>query len=255
MISKPVKKFAIAGLMVSALIAGIPIAIHFGRPYFFKHRLEAARSEQLALQAKRKTIPPITATSNATLPETIKLEVPFTPQAPTANWDELHNEACEEASSIMANAYYNGTDSLTPEFVETEITRLSTWQDENLGYHMSINTPETQKMIEGVYGLKTITAKISEDAIKSALANNRLVMVPANGQLLHNPNYKQPGPIYHMLLITGYNEKGFITNDSGTRKGLDYFYDYKTLYEANGNWDHGKDAVNLQDKQIIIISK
>src|SRR5688572_5442442 len=42
------------------------------------------------------------------LPKTLLLKVPFTPQAPTANWDELHNEACEEASSLMAAAYFNG---------------------------------------------------------------------------------------------------------------------------------------------------
>ena len=42
------------------------------------------------------------------VPSELHLRVPFTPQAPTANWDELHNEACEEASVLMAAAYFNG---------------------------------------------------------------------------------------------------------------------------------------------------
>src|SRR3954467_10835183 len=44
-------------------------------------------------------------TTDPALPRTLLLKVPFTPQAPTANWDELHNEACEEASSLMAGLY------------------------------------------------------------------------------------------------------------------------------------------------------
>ena len=52
--------------------------------------------------------PPNSAPS---LPSSKLLPVPFTPQAPTANWDELHGEGCEEASVIMANAYYNYNDN------------------------------------------------------------------------------------------------------------------------------------------------
>ncbi len=61
------------------------------------------------------------------IPSTKILSVPFTPQAPTANWDELHNEACEEASAIMANAYFSGMtkQTLNPDYVENEISRLT----------------------------------------------------------------------------------------------------------------------------------
>src|ERR1043166_5721644 len=45
---------------------------------------------------------------DASLPASLLLPVPFTPQAPYANWDQLHNEACEEASSLMAGAYFAG---------------------------------------------------------------------------------------------------------------------------------------------------
>ena len=42
------------------------------------------------------------------LPVEYNLAVPFQPQAPFANWDMPYQEACEEASLIMADAYFAG---------------------------------------------------------------------------------------------------------------------------------------------------
>ena len=54
------------------------------------------------------------------------IPVPFTPQAPTANWDTLHNEACEEASAIMAWRYFegDGRTRIPADEVEAQITKL-----------------------------------------------------------------------------------------------------------------------------------
>ncbi len=185
----------------------------------------------------------------------LAITVPFTPQAPTANWDELHNEACEEASAIMVNAYFSGIDTLPAPYVESQIEMLTEWQNKNYGYHLSIDTAETANMIEEVYGLKTTTVSISEKAIKQALVADKIVIIPTNGQLLKNPFYKPPGPLYHMLVITGYTETEFISNDPGTRRGLNYNYTYETLYESTGNWVHNDSMVDLTDKKIIIVSK
>ncbi len=189
------------------------------------------------------------------IPPSLALKVPFTPQAPTANWDELHNEACEEASVIMANAYFNKITSLPAPTVEHEINKLTKYQQDTFGYYLSITTPEAARMAEEVYDLKTEIVSMSEQNIKQALANGKLVIFPANGQMLGNPYFTAPGPIYHMLVITGYNGDKFITNDPGTRRGQDYKYDYNVLEDANGNWSHTAHEVNLSDKRIILISK
>lgn len=192
------------------------------------------------------------------LPEQKLLSVPFTPQAPTANWDELHNEACEEASSLMTDAYFSNLEqsALTPEYAEQEIAKLTQWQKDNFGYYLDITTEETAKMITEVYGLKTEVIKFpDEQAIKEQLVKNHLVVFSTNGRKLGNPNYKQPGPIHHMLLIKGYNKVGFITNDSGTKKGLNYAYTYDTLKAAAADWDHSKETVDENIKLAIIISK
>jgi len=192
--------------------------------------------------------------SDIEIPKSLQIAVPFTSQAPTANWDELHNEACEEASAIMANAYFKQINSLAPTYVEGEISKLTKWEDDEFGYHLSINTTETVKMIEEVYGLEAETVEMSEVVVKRALFENKLVIIPANGQMLDNPNFRAPGPVYHMLVVTGYNGSTMVTNDPGTRKGEDYQYSYQTLYKAAGNYMHSTHQVDLNDKQIIIVS-
>ena len=193
--------------------------------------------------------------NNKPIPQKLTLAVPFTPQAPTANWDELHNEACEEASLIMANAYFNNITSLPPAVVEKEITHMTKWQQDNLGYYLSITTEEAARMARDVYDFKTEIVDLTEKNIKQALANDKLVVYPADGRLLNNPNFKQPGPIYHMLLITGFDGSTFISNDPGTRNGKSYKYKYSVLEEAGGSWSHSAHAMDLSNKKIIIVSK
>lgn len=198
-------------------------------------------------------------TSEIISPKSILLPVPFTPQAPTANWDKLHNEACEEASAIMAYRYFNDDDSstLSPELVEAEIQKLTDWQQKTFGYHLSINTQETARMIREVYGLSSaIKENFSADDIKKALTEGKLVLLPANGRLLGNPYYKRPGPIYHMLVIKGYDSQGnFITNDPGTKRGQNYPYTSDVLYNANGDYSHEEEKVDTAKKMVIVVWK
>ena len=61
---------------------------------------------------------------------------------------------------------------------------------------------------------------------------HHVVIIPVDGQIIGNPNYTAPGPIYHMLVIRGYTSAELITDDSGTRKGQNYPYAFNTLYNA-----------------------
>ncbi len=235
-----------------ALIAGIVFILKDNSP-------TAELSEQPISTEQETPANQQTPTETTSLPEELKLTVPFTSQAPTGNWDELHNEACEEASVIMAWAYFNDITSLPPTTVEAEITKLTKWQQDNYGYYLSITTPETARMAQQVYGLETEIKSFNADTIKQALAEGKLVIVPAQGQLLGNPNFTPPGPPYHMFVITGYyTENGvdyFITNDPGTRRGENYEYTFDTVEAAAGNYSHSTKEVNTLDKDIIIVSK
>lgn len=184
--------------------------------------------------------------------------VPFTPQAPTANWDELHNEACEEASLIMASEYFNNnhTKLLDSTFVEEEISKLTNWQDANLGYHLDTTTEETANIAKSVYGLTTeVLEGVNEEQIKNALSEGKLVILSFDGRLLRNPYFKQPGPPHHMILITGFDGNNFITNDPGTKRGREFKYSFETLFTAAGDWSHSIKAVNTEKKLTLLVSK
>ncbi len=201
---------------------------------------------------------PSTPTSTPQLPKTFSLKIPFTPQAPTANWDEIHNEACEEASAIMVYKYFSGDTraNLPAEEVETEISKLVEWEKNTFGYFLDINSEETVRLIKEVYGLNAkIIYDVTEKNIKEELVQNHAVILPANGQMLGNPNFRRPGPPYHMLVIKGYDQSGFITNDPGTRKGLNYPYTYDTLYAANGDFNHDTHSVDTSKKMLIVVWK
>jgi hypothetical protein len=201
--------------------------------------------------------PKVTAPA-AQRPNILNLPIPFTPQAPTGNWDLLHNEACEEASAIMANAYLTGDQNavIPAARVEKEISDLTIWQDKNLGYHLNSTAEETARMIEGFYGLKAkVFNNYALEDIKNELNLQHVVILPVNGRLIGNPNYKRPGPIYHMLVIRGYTATGLISNDSGTRLGQNYPYTFKTLYSAGADWDHSADTIDQSKKVMIVVSK
>ena len=203
----------------------------------------------------KKTFPDLPSA----LPDAVYWPVPFTPQAPTANWDELHNEACEEASAIMAHAYFSSSTetTLSPKSVEEELSKLTAWEDKLLGYHLDTTSAETARMMEQAYGLKTkLLENFTEKDVKEALAAGKLVAISENGRLLGNPNYKTPGPIHHMLLLKGYDKNGdFITNDSGTKKGLNYPYAFDVIFAATADWDHAQGSVDTSKKLAIVIWK
>jgi hypothetical protein len=195
---------------------------------------------------------------STSLPKSILLSVPFTSQAPTGNWTGIYKEACEEASVIMAAEYLGGNESqtLSSKFALEEIKRLADWETKTFGYNLDINNDETVRMIKEVYGLKAeIADDFTVDDIKQALATGKVVLLAADGRLLGNPNFRAPGPPYHMLVITGYENNSIITNDPGTRKGRSYPYSFSTLYNAAGEWNHATDSVDTSIKQLIIVSK
>ncbi len=170
-------------------------------------------------------------------PKLIQLSVPFASQAPLSVWDDLHNEACEEASLIMANAYVNGG-TLPPQVMEDKILDLVAWEEAN-GYSVDTTAEQTAAIARDRFGL---TARVSADVgvagIRAELERGNLVIVPAAGRRLGNTNYTRPGPLYHMLVIRGHDpaRDEFITNDPGTRKGENYRYRTKVLLDAVHDW-------------------
>lgn len=176
----------------------------------------------------------------STMPAQFNLAVPFTSQAPFANWDEVHEETCEEAVVYMVHAYYEGVRSATlnPETADAELLKLVDLQKTMFGYFEDTTVEETAAFAKRAYGLQArILKNPTIEELKQELVAGRPVIIPAAGRELHNPNFTGAGPVYHMVVLRGYTPTQFITNDSGTRKGAQYLYDYDIIMNAMHDWN------------------
>ncbi len=191
-----------------------------------------------------------------TIPRALNRTVPFTPQAPTGNWDKRHEEYCEEASALMVGRFFHGRDISDSSDAEAGLLELERWQIKHFGFFESTTAAETKAMIEANYDDLTVSLStdVSVQAVKRALTDGQLVIMPAAGRGLGNPYFRQPGPIYHMLVIKGYTSTGkFITNDPGTKRGADYLYNERVLIDAIGDYNHGDPAHG--EKVVLLVGK
>ena len=174
----------------------------------------------------------------APISENVLLDVPFLSQAPFAKWDALHEDACEEASLIMVKYFLGKEKVISKEQGEKEIQDMVAFEKKNK-YGLSITLDELNAMAGKYYNLKNgrVENNVTIQDIKKELSLGKPVIVGAAGKVLPNPNFKNGGPNYHMLVIIGYDEKGFITNDPGTRLGKSFRYSFDDLYKSIHDWN------------------
>lgn len=170
------------------------------------------------------------------------LPVPFMVQAPHANWDMPYQEACEEASILMVQQYVAGRkDLLIPANEADElILALIAWEEQN-SYPIDLNSNQIVKLLKERFNIEASVVEFNVALIKQEIQAKRPVIIPAAGRLLGNPYFRQPGPLYHMLVVKGYNSSTgeFIVNDPGTRHGESYFYKESVIAGAVHDWNEG----------------
>ncbi|MBT4857484.1 hypothetical protein HON52_04845 [Candidatus Uhrbacteria bacterium] len=189
------------------------------------------------------------------LPLTFNLAVPFTSQAPYANWDLPYQEACEEASAYMVWLYFQGEPSglVDPGDADEAIWDLVDFQNDLFGHYLDTTAEQTREFIDLFYNMTVIVEEDpSVELIKKEIAAGRPVIVPAAGKELGNPYFSGDGPLYHMFVIKGYTEDQFIVNDPGTKRGQDYVYDIDVVMAAMGDWNDGDPANGA--KRVILLA-
>lgn len=180
-----------------------------------------------------KTVP-----AQNSVPASFDIKVAFASQAPLGDWSMPYQEACEEASMIMAARYFKG-EKLDANIMNDEILKLVKWEEDN-NYALDLTAAQVVTILDKYFGVKSeVSKEVTADRIKKEIAAGHLIIAPAAGRDLGNPNYRAPGPLFHMLVVRGYNSTNFITNDPGTRKGEGYQYSYGDLLWAIHDWNGG----------------
>ncbi len=197
-----------------------------------------------------------------TRPASVNISVPFTVQAPTGRWDAFHEETCEEAAALMA-AYWRdaklhrslGDPAKIPnDTTETALRAIADWETQTFGYWQDTTATETAEIITDYFHLQaSVETIVSTDTIEQALADGHLVLLPTAGRLLNSPYYTAPGPAYHFLLIRGYTNTDFITNDAGTKYGAGYQFRKKTVLQAIHDWTGDAETITTGRSVMIVV--
>lgn len=183
--------------------------------------------------------------------------IPFISQAPTAEWgkSEFQN-GCEEASVLMVHAWRSGQ-AYTKETAKAELVALARFQEKKIGQGIDTDTQDTAKLLLGEYfdiDDYRIVYDFTLDELRQATAEG-LIIVPTNGRALANPNFTAPGPLQHMLVVTGYdvNFKEFVTNDPGTQRGEGYRYPGSVLFAAIREYPTGSHLPIMTERKAMIV--
>lgn len=192
--------------------------------------------------------------------KTILHDVPFTSQAPNGEWSVPEfQDGCEEASAIMANAWVTGT-MLSPASAKKELLDIAAFEKRAIGHSTDTSAADTKRLLlEQYFHLSHVelVEHFEKRDLIAALARG-VVIVPMNGRALGNPNFTLPGPLHHMVVVTGYDSEAheFITNDPGTRKGAGYRYNEDIFFRAARDYPTGMhEESNAREKNMILIER
>jgi len=221
----------------------------------FQKNSDFKNDTQLATQVVGETQP-------NTEPFSIINDVAFTTQSPFAEWDDpRQQDACEEASILMAINWAQGNTPLSQTESREILLRMSEFQEENFGAYKDTSTLDTYNwLVKGFFQYKEawVQSDITVEDIIDELYSGHLVVIPTDGQKLKNPNFVGDGPPTHMILVTGYNPftKKFTTNDPGTRNGKDFVYSKRNLAKSIRDYGTGYHAFQeALPTSMIVISK
>lgn len=195
--------------------------------------------------------------------KTVLNTVPFTSQAPTGMWsDERQQNACEEASALMAQWWLKGEKPTSAEDAQKQILAVASYEEATYGNSNDTDPGDTvTRIFEGYFHTTKAKAfeNISLQDIVQEIMKGHLVILPMDGIKLANPHYTAPGPERHMLLIIGYDAKTkeFVTNDSGTRYGAGYRYPETQVFNAIREYPTGNHLplTGTAKKSMIVVSK
>lgn len=182
--------------------------------------------------------------------------VPFVSQSPFGDWREPYQNFCEEASVVMAAHFLWGL-SLPLPIADIEMRIIRKYEELVFRDYRDTSAEQTAEILRVLYGFTGISIRevLTIDALKKELDAGNIVLAPVAGRMLQNPYFIPPGPLYHMVVVHGFDDdKGvFITHDPGTRHGKNFQYEQFRFFAALHDWNQGD--VARGKKMVVVISK
>lgn len=220
--------------------------------------------ERVERPAEQAILQPVKNSENTSLnymelPAEVNLSVPFYSQAPNGDWGMPYQEACEEASLLLAWYYVTGAEPSKEDFEVDELAMVK-WETSFFGQYEHTTIEQTAEMASKYldYNSWEILENPTVEELKIELAAGHPIVAPFAGRYLGNPYFTGLGPVYHMLVIRGYDEEKFITNDVGTRHGENFTYPYETLLNALHDWHDSAadydDGILNGGKRVLVLS-
>lgn len=187
------------------------------------------------------------------------LPVPFTSQAPDGIWSQPWLDACEEASITMVDAFYAGK-NIDTAYAKSMIQRIVRLEMKTLGVHRDTNAAQIVGIINSFFPWEArVINNPTLEQIKNEISSSRPVILPVYGRALRNPYFRDGGPNYHALVISGFddNTKEFIVEEPGTKRGANFRYSYERILSAmhdylpNGRTRYGQPVAIFTSRKIV----
>ena len=189
------------------------------------------------------------------LPPAANIDVPYTSQAPTGNWSEPWKNACEETSIYMVSSFY-ADDTIKRDEAIKHIREIIAAKNKEFNVSADESLEKISELIKllGFPWSTEIVVNPTIPQIKEQLASNQPIIAPVFAPALR---YKAGGPDYHVMVITGYDDKTseFIVNDPALGKGVRFKYELfmKAIHDLNGrNYKAGQKALLFTKKETGI---
>lgn len=186
-------------------------------------------------------------------PKNIELSVPYISQFPNGNSTNPWANACEEASAVMIEYYYQNIQNPSePEAID-KMQKIFEWENKSWGYNQDTTAEETKEFINAqtLFNAKIKTNPTIND-IKNELQNNRPVIAFVNQFKFYNETPSDSkGASLHVFVITGFDDEAeeFIINEPARDKKR---YSYQTL--LNSLHDYNPETEEADGDSVVLFT-
>jgi len=192
------------------------------------------------------------------LPSEKKIDVPYTSQAPSGDWSEPWQNACEETSIYMVASFYAGDEIKKAEAIVRirEIFAAKVKEGFRVTKDESLQTiAELIDALELPWRTRIVYDPTADD-LKTELVLGNPIIVPVYAPKLSSIYSAAEGADYHVVVLTGYDDADnvFIINDPGTSSGEAMRIPYEqfiiAIHDLNAtNYLAGKKAVLFTERK------